>query len=107
MSLCDSILVKYGTTLCNLFKNNYFRFLDDILIILDVKQLPVSDLSVILNCLATDLNFTIESFGTTVNFLDVRITAPNSKIETDIYYYKPTGSKKYLNYHSHHPRHAH
>ena len=48
MSLSDSILVKYGTTLCNLFKNNYFRFLDNILNILDVKQLPVSDLSVIL-----------------------------------------------------------
>ena len=47
MSLSYSILVKYGTTLCNLFKNNYFRFLDNILNILDVKQLPVSDLSVI------------------------------------------------------------
>lgn len=103
--LYSSINSKYGNNMYNFFINNYYRFLDDVLLIFDSNILNVSDLSEIMNNLDPDMNFKLESSGRTINFLDIEISAENGCVVTDIFY-KPTDSKQYLDFHSHHPRHV-
>ena len=100
-SLCNSLQYPVLSTM---FMNNYFRYLDDILIIYDEHLTDTNSLSKLLNNLNSDFRFTLESSGLTVNFLDVKIITENGYLKTDIFY-KSTDSKQYLNFHSHHPRH--
>lgn len=79
----------------------YFRYVDDIFLAAPSEQ--VDHLLEIFNSLHKRLQFTIEvSTNNSLNFLDVLATISDGNIILDLYH-KPTFSKRYLNYHSHHP----
>ena len=88
-----------------MFKTNYFRYLDDILLIFDKNLIDMNSISAILNNLHPDLVFKLETCGSMVDFLDLKIITDNGYLSTDIFY-KTTDSKQYLNFRSHHPRHT-
>ena len=88
-----------------MFKTNYFRYLDDILLIFDKNLIDMNSISAILNNLHPDLVFKLETCGSMVAFLDLKIITDNGYLSTDIFY-KTTDSKQYLNFRSHHPRHT-
>ena len=94
----------YGISIKNNFVNNYYRYLDDIFVIYDSQLFDVDSISNLLNELDPDLHFDLETKGSSVYFLDVNIYLDGSMLKTDIYY-KPTDSKQYLDFRSHHPRH--
>ena len=89
----------------SMFRQYYFRFLDDILLIFDERLTDVNAINSMLNSLHPELCFKLETSGLAVNFLDVKITSVNNNLKTDVFY-KATDSKQYLNFHSHHPRHV-
>lgn len=104
--LYHSIGKHYPEDVSTFFKENYFRYLDDVLIIFDDNKIPLYDIDSELNNLNTSLKFKCESSGHTVNFLDIKIyIKDDSTIETDIFY-KPTDTHQYLNFYSNHPRHT-
>lgn len=95
----------YPDDVSTFFQKNYFRYLDDILIIFDDNKMSLDDISFNLNNMNDNLKFKCEAAGHTVNFLDINIYIDdNNKIETDIFY-KPTDTHQYLNFYSNHPRH--
>ena len=105
-TLYSSVFIKFDSNVGQFFIKNYYRYLDDILIIFDETVMTTGDLDEILNNLDSNLNFKLETSGRScINFLDVLISTKNELILTDIFY-KPTDSKQYLNFHSHHPRHT-
>ena len=84
----------------------YRRYLDDIFIIWNTKIDTLENFHKIINNLDTDLNFTNDSSGFKVNFLDVQLVINENKcIITDVFY-KKTDSMQYLNFNSSHPRHV-
>jgi hypothetical protein len=103
--LYEKIKPDYSEIVHTNFKNNYYRFLDDILLVYDENCISLETISVLLNNLNVDLKFKCETLGNAVNFLDIRIYKVENRIETDIFY-KPTDSKQYLDFYSNHPRHT-
>ena len=103
--LYEQIQSLYSVTVYEQFMNNYKRYLDDILLIIDEKYMKIEDVIKLLNNLDSHLNFKHETSGTEVNFLDIKIYIKNRRIETDIYY-KTTDTKQYLQFSSCHPRHT-
>ena len=103
--LYNKIERNFNGCIAENFRDNYFRYLDDVLLILDSDILTIENIDEMLNDLDQSLNFKLESYGRKVNFLDLNIQLTNNKVETDIYY-KATDSRQYLNFHSHHPRHV-
>ena len=103
--LYNKIERNFNNCIAENFRDNYFRYLDDVLLILDSDILTIENIDEMLNDLDQSLNFKLESYGRKVNFLDLNIQLTNNNVETDIYY-KATDSKQYLNFHSHHPRHV-
>lgn len=101
----DTIKRNYNFQLHNFFVDNYFRYLDDVMLIYDKDQMSISEISALLNDMNVDLKFKLESHGDQINFLDISIYNNQGKIETDIYY-KATDTFQYLNFYSHHPHHT-
>ena len=95
----------YSEAIGTQFKNAYKRFLDDVLIIMDLNHITVEAISSLLNDLNENLVFKKESSGMEVHFLDLTISIKNKVLQTDLFY-KPTDSKQYLNFKSCHPRHT-
>ena len=87
------------------FCNNFYRFLDDVIIFYNKNDIPLDRIVSLLNELDSDIHFTVESSGHVVNFLDIKMTKVTDVVETDIFY-KLTDTKQYLNFFSHHPRHT-
>ena len=93
---------------------NFKRYLDDCFIILDNTLINESFILNTLNHLHPDIQFTVNTSGKQINFLDILVikdlsnynTTDNNTclIETDIYY-KETNNFNYLPFDSNHPRH--
>lgn len=96
---------RFTDTIAEKVKTNFLRYLDDIFFIWDKNDGNVIEVRNLLNSLDSQLSFTCDQIGSRVTFLDVVVISENSEITTDIYY-KPTDTKRYLNYHSNHPRHV-
>ena len=93
-TLHSAVFIKFDSNVGQFFIKNYFRYLDDILIIFDETVMTTSDLDEILNNLDTNLNYKLETSGRScINFLDVLISTKNELVLTDIFY-KPTDSKQ-------------
>lgn len=79
----------------------YIRYVDDILI-----AIPNDSLTLVLdtfNSFHPRLQFTSElQVDDRINFLDVTVINNREGLTTD-WYHKPTWSRRYLNFHSHHP----
>ena len=103
--LYQQIDSRYSSILSRQFKNNYKRYLDDILIVLDKNVIKVDEILNLLNNLDNQLIFKYETSGILVHFLDIKIYIKNNQIETDVYY-KSTDTKQYLQFNSCHPRHT-
>ena len=102
--ILESCKLKFGCEKTESFFRNYWRFLDDILIITD---LCLSDIHLFLHHIihfhpSFSFTFDINSLKTT--FLDISLYFKNYFIETDIFY-KSTDSRRYLHFYSKHPRH--
>ena len=94
-----------GQEACSKILNNYSRYLDDIFLIWNAKIAgSIQNFRDNLCSLDSRISFTLDQHNKSVSFLDVRVSAVDSKIMTDIFY-KETDSKRYLDYHSCHPRH--
>lgn len=79
----------------------YVRYVDDIL--LCVPKDSVEVLLETFNSYHPRLQFTVEtSMNNKINFLDVTVINNVGNVLTD-WYHKPTWSRKYLNFESHHP----
>jgi hypothetical protein len=105
LTLYKRVKLNYALSTYEMFKENYFRYLDDILIIYDTSKMPLNHISSLLNDLHENLNFKLETSGRKVNFIDITINVEGNVVETDMFY-KPTDTKQYLNFHSNHPRHV-
>ena len=103
--LYNEIYTNYDVNTYLSFKNYYFRYLDDVLIIYDENKLPLETITTLLNNLCVNFHFKLESSGQQVHFLDICIVNVGGIIQTDVYY-KPTDTHQYLNFHSNHPRHV-
>jgi hypothetical protein len=104
----EIVFEDISTTLCarmsGLIKNNYFRYLDDVLCIWDRNWGDPSLLQNSLNKVNSNIEFICDQKGDTVSFLDIKLIKNCSNcLETDIFY-KETDSKQYLDYKSNHPR---
>ena len=77
----------------------YYRYVDDI-----ICAVHINDLDSLLNnfnSIHEKLQFIIEIGHNKINFLDVQLIINNNNI-TFNWFHKPTFSKRYLNFHSHH-----
>ncbi|XP_046629056.1 uncharacterized protein LOC124309437 [Neodiprion virginianus] len=80
----------------------YFRYEDDI--ITAVPSDKVAEMLSVFNQFHPRLQFTSEiEFNHRISFLDVLIINDNQLIKTD-WFHKATWSRRYSNFHSHHPR---
>lgn len=100
-SKCTTIL---GENKAFNFFQNYYRFLDDIFVITNLSLNDVKQIIKIFNSIHEAFKFTHEISHTHCTFLDISIYKVNDTLVTDIYY-KPTDAKRYLHFHSYHPRH--
>ena len=105
ISLKEKIREKFGTEKANTIMKNYFRFLDDIFVIWDINDGNVNILHEILASLDSNLSFTLDQSGSSVNFLDVKVSKVDTRITTDIFY-KETDTHQYLDFKSSHPNHT-
>ena len=88
-NLCSKIETKISSYAVNILKKNYYRYyLDDIFCIWDSCMGDKSLLHDALQELHSCINFTCDSFGDSVNFLDINVYRENGHIYTDIYYKK-------------------
>jgi len=79
----------------------YVRYVDDILIATPKNQ--IENTRKAFNSLHDRLQFTNElSENNKINFLNVSILHKNNRLQFDLYF-KPTFSRRYLNFDSHHP----
>ena len=100
------LTVNLGHTTASIIKSCYYRYLDDVFCIWNLKFGPDSLVVDLLNSLNKNLSFINDQKGDTVSFLDINIIKTiNNDIETDIHY-KETDSKQYLDYKSNHPRYV-
>ena len=102
--LYDNIKTEKGESYMNEFINGWKRFLDDCFIIWNQQNGSPNTLLGMLNNLHPDIQFTMNYSKNSVSFLDVRVIKQQNNIITDIYH-KPTDTKNYLLFSSHHPRH--
>ena len=75
------------------------------MIIFDDSKLPIETIGNLLNDMNAEVNFTLETNGNEINFLDLTIYKRDQTVETDIFY-EPTDSKQNLNFYFHHPHHS-
>lgn len=79
----------------------YIRYVDDIALALPMDV--VDNTLELFNSFHPTLKFTVEIAGPSgLNFLDVTMIKHNKTLEFN-WYLKPTFSRRYLNYSSHHP----
>lgn len=82
------------------------RFIDDVLVILDVTDFTVNVTEWINESFKhTFLKFTVESSDKQVNFLDLNIRLNDNNTITTSIYSKPMSKHEYLHFHSNHPPH--
>ena len=80
----------------------YFRYVDDILIV--IPNTHVDHILQIFNTNPLNIEFTFENeFEGAINFLDVTITRKQNQKLSSNWYRKQTWSCRYLNFNSHHP----
>ena len=103
-TLYSCIETKFNSNIMKTLEKRYFRYLDDIFCIWDQSWGDKCILYEILQSLHDEINFTCDTFGDSVNFLDINVYKEKNCICTDIFY-KKTDARQYLNYRSHHPRH--
>lgn len=85
-------------------EENFKRYLDDCIIILDTGLIKEEQFFNMLNSLNSDIVFTKDVSTEKINFLDLTLYVSNSNsITTDIYY-KPTNNFSYLPFNSNHSR---
>ncbi|CAF1164820.1 unnamed protein product [Didymodactylos carnosus] len=85
----------------------FFRFLDDILILLlSNASSIINELQNLLNNVNSNLKYTFETSNRNIQFLDVNMTINSTlnRLETSLYV-KPSNTFQYLQYSSAHPRH--
>ena len=84
----------------------WLRYIDDIFIVWEAGEDPLSDFLNHLNTCHSTIKFTAEQSTTCVNFLDTTVAiGPDRKLYTTLYT-KPTDSHNYLLYDSAHPIHT-
>ncbi len=105
LKLYEKMKEDYGESVADKFIQLWKRFLDDCFIIWNTRDCSLEDLLTRLNSLHSSLIFTMNASREKLPFLDVLVMKNRCKISTDIYH-KPTDSKNYLLYSSHHPRHT-
>ena len=104
IQLRQTIVEKFNERIADEILNKYTRYLDDIFIIWNMKRGDPNCFKTWLSSTDSRLSFTLDQCGISVSFLDVKVSINDHKISTDIFY-KPTDTKKYLDYKSCHPRH--
>ena len=96
--------IYYGKYININIKNNYWRYLDDILIIWSPDFGDHKVFIDIMTNLNPNISFKLDINASFTSFLDLKLLKANDKIETDINY-KTTDSRSYLHFQSLHPRH--
>lgn len=104
VELFHKIKLLFGESILKKLTTKYFRFLDDIFVIWEPDFGNHEDF---LNLICTmhpniQLKYNVDPFK--MPFLDVYLYIENNTIKSDIYY-KTTDSRRYLHFHSNHPRH--
>ena len=80
----------------------YFRYVDDILIV--VPDIDIDNILQLFNTNQFNIKFALEKEKKrTINFLDISITRKQDQKLSCNWYRKPTWSGRYLNFFSHHP----
>lgn len=103
--LFDKCQVFFTTEQITLLKENYWRFLDDCLIVWDTNKLgDYRIFTELMSNIHPNFKFTFNIDRNTTNFLDITIIKKNGRLITDIYR-KPTDSQRYIDFTSRHPRH--
>ena len=103
--LYKKIIEDKGVIIGQRFIELWKRFLDDCFTIWYLDDGPIDYLIEALNSLHPDIHFTVNASKIEVPFLDIKIIKKDDNIVTDIYH-KPTDTKNYLLFSSHHPRHV-
>ena len=93
----------YGLEIRNRVEKNFKRYLDDVFMILNIKDIAENDFIAMLNDLHSKIRFSGNSSRKSIPFLDILVIIQGNKIQTDLYR-KPTDSQSYLDYKSCHPR---
>ena len=105
VTLFERCKTLFGAEIMESIKNNYFRYLDDILIIWDSKFGNYELFLDIMRNLNQCISFKIEINSLNTNFLDLTLIKSYNHIETDIFY-KVTNSHMYLHFQSLHAGHV-
>ena len=98
---CNEI---FGETITNDIKQNYFRFLDEVILFWKDFYGDYNKFLEIINSLHINFKFTFYISRIQTTFLDIKLIKQDNFILTDIFY-KTTDSHQYLHFHSTHPRH--
>ena len=80
------------------------RYIDDIFFIWTEGEDKLEGFLNRLNNFHPNLKFTHEKSKFSVNFLDLRVSTADNKLETDLFY-KPTDCHQFLHFNSGHPFH--
>lgn len=103
--LLNQCIAIFGEEKTTFIRNNYFRFLDDILVVWNTAIGELSIFADLLNQLHPSIQFTYSSNKDRMPFLDVLLIQNKNKIVTDIYR-KETDAQQYLHFYSNHPGHT-
>ena len=103
--LYSLVLQHFGNEVHNYVIKNWFRFLDDGIILWKKSFGEITPFIEILNSLNSKLSFTYETSEEKISFLNVLLYKENNSLKTDIFY-KKTDSHDYLPFGSCHPRHT-
>ena len=103
IKLYDLIELNYNLGIRQYFVENWKRFLDDCKILLNIDLIKPDDLLTILNSVNNDIQFSMDLKDNKLPFLDILITKSGKIIWINIYS-EPTDSKRYVSYHSNHPK---
>ena len=104
IQLKQTIVEEFNEEIADEIMSKYTRYLDDIFLIWNKNRGDPNCFKEWLSSTDARLSFTLDQCGSSVSFLDVKVSIKELKISTDIFY-KPTDTKKYLDYKSCHPRH--
>ena len=99
------VLQRFGKEIHTYVIKNWFRFLDDGIILWKKSFGDITGFIEILNSLNSKLSFTYEASDEKISFLNVLLYKENNSLKTDIFY-KKTDSHDYLPFGSCHPRHT-
>ena len=102
-TICYNQIQVYSSSLN--FEQNWKRFLDDRFIFLRLSLKKPNGLLDVLNNINSAIQFTMETSGTQLPFLDIIINTEGKRVFMDIYS-KPTDSKRYVSFNSNHPKHC-